>query len=429
MEAMKLVPLPSSHAHSGMRVDVAGDRISVDRLTLVDAAAAAFVAQTPGDDRPALMERALRIGLTALQQAGISVNVDVIRREFEGLLLKSQAANEKATRAVEDVLRQNFSDGDGRLPRTLEKFLGDRGALRTFVTELFDETRRDSAIGRMKLLLGSYFDGDASRLALLLDPTRMNSPLHQFRAEVSDGFVKLNERLTAIEAAASARATERAKSSAKGGDFEVLLEGMLAELARGSGDLVDRTADEPGAVARSKKGDFVLTVNPSLTRGADLRVVIEAKDRAVSGRAMQDELREARANRSAAVGFVVFTPAHAPAGIAPFDVRSGDVYCVIDPAAPDQATFEAAYRLARLLAVATLQEHEVEIDAAAIGGALTGIREQLELIRRLKTQLTSIGSTAKGIAEALDDMREMIVARVCEAEAELRAVRGDTRAG
>ena len=44
----------------------------------------------------------------------------------------------------------------------------------------------------MKTLLGSYFDGDASRLALLLDPTRMNSPLHQFRAEVSQGFAKLN---------------------------------------------------------------------------------------------------------------------------------------------------------------------------------------------------------------------------------------------
>ncbi len=110
----------------------------------------------------------------------------------------------------------------------------------------------------------------------------MNSPLHQFRVEISDGFAKLNDRLTAIEAAATARAAERSKSSAKGGDFETLLEGMLAEIARGAGDIVDRTGDEYGAVARSKKGDFVLTVNPDLSRGADLRVVIEAKDRAIS---------------------------------------------------------------------------------------------------------------------------------------------------
>jgi hypothetical protein len=426
MEAVKLVPLPSSQTP---RVEVQGDRLLIDRLTLVDTAAAAQVAATPAEDRGALIERALRIGLTALQQAGVTVNVDVVRREFETLLGQTQATNEKAARALEDVLRQNFADGDGRLPRTLEKFLGDRGALRSFVNELFDETRRDSAIGRMKLLLGTYFDGDASRLALLLDPTRLNSPLHQFRTEVADGFARLNDRLTAIEAAATARASERAKSAAKGGDFEALLEGMLADLARGAGDLVDRTADEAGAVARSKKGDFVLTVNPSLTRGADLRVVIEAKDRAMSGRGMRDELREAKANRSAAVGLVVFTPAHAPAGIAPFDVRAGDVYCVVDPASPDASTLEAAFRLARLMAVATLQEREVEVDAAAIAAALLGIREQLELVRKLKTQLTSIGTTAKGVSELLDEMREMILARVCEAEAEVRAVRAEVAAG
>ena len=57
-----------------------------------------------------------------------------------------------------------------------------------------------SAIGRMRTLLGTYFDGDASKLALLLDPTRQNSPMHQFRAEVASGFERLHERLTAIEA-------------------------------------------------------------------------------------------------------------------------------------------------------------------------------------------------------------------------------------
>ena len=328
---------------------------------------------------------------------------------------------------MEDVLRQNFADGDGKLPRTLEKFLGDRGQLRTFVGDLFDESKRDSAIGRMKTLLGTYFDGDASRLAVLLDPTRLNSPLHQFRTEVTNGFARLNDRLTAIEAAATARATERSRSAAKGGDFEDVVESMLGDLARGGGDIVERTADEQGNVLRSKKGDFVVTVNPSLTRGADLRIVVEAKDRTISGRAIRDELREARTNRSAALALVIFTPAHAPAGIAPFDVRAGDVYCVIDPEAPDRATLEAALRLARLLAIATLREAEVEVDAAAINAALVGIREQLELIRSLKAQLTSINGAANGVNTGLDRLRDGVLARVCEAEAELRAVAGGAR--
>ena len=87
----------------------------------------------------------------------------------------------------------------------------------------------------------------------------------------------------------------------------------------------------------------------------------------MSMRAMRDELREARENRGAAVAVAVFTPAHAPTGVAPFSLVGGDVYCVIDPEAPEPATLEAAVRLARLLALASLAEREVDVDAAAIG--------------------------------------------------------------
>jgi len=170
----------------------------------------------------------------------------------------------------------------------------------------------------------------------------------------------------------------------------------------------------------SKKGDFVLTLNSDATAGAELKIVVECKDRYVSGRGMRDELRDAKANRDAAVALVVFTTAHAPAGIAPFDIRAGDVYCVIDPAAPDAATLEASVRLARLLAMQTLREHDVQLDAAAVKAALNGVREQLEMIRALKQTLTSIGTSARDVHLGLDKLRDGILVRLMEAEAELR---------
>ena len=428
METARLVPLPSPADPAGPRVRVDADRILVDHLVIADAPLARFLAERPADERPALLERAVRIGLLALQDAGASVDVDVVRREFEAFLARSEKLNEQAAAALDAVLRQNFADGDGRLPRTLERFLGDRGQLRGFVNELFDETKRDSAIGRIRMLLGSYFDGDGSRLAQLLDPTRMGSPLFQFRAEVSEGFKGLNERLVALEAAGQARGAERARSAAKGTDFEDLLETMLGEVARGAGDVVERTADDQGAVLRSKKGDFVLTVDPRLTRGAELRVVIEAKDRAISARAIRDELREARENRGAAVALAVFTPAHAPAGIDPFTVVGEDVYCVLDPDAPEPRMLEAAVRLSRLLALASLRERSVELDAAAISAALCGIREQVEAVRTMKSQLTSIGNATKAMCTTLDRLREGILGRVAEVEAELRVVEAVTGA-
>jgi hypothetical protein len=413
MEA-RIVHLPTSEIH------IDGDRIVVERLVIRDGALAAVVGEQPAEDRVALVERALKIGLLALQDAGVTVNVDVVRTEFQKLLTQSEQVNLRAAEALDQTLRSNFADGDGRLPRTLERFLGDKGALRAYVGELFDETKRDSAIGRMRTLLGTYFDGDTSRLALLLDPTRQNSPMHQFRVEISQEFDRLNDRLTAIEAAAAARGAERAKSSAKGADFEDLLEAMLADLARGCGDLLDRTGGEAGGVLRSKKGDFVLTLNPASAGGADLRIVVEAKDRPMSGRAMRDELREAKENRAAAVGLVVFTPAHAPAGIAPFDIRAGDVYCVVDPAAPEIATLEAAVRLARLLALASTREQATEMDGEAIRAALTAVRAELDSIKGIKATLTSIATSSASVQACLDRLREAILARVAEAETEIR---------
>ena len=419
METARLVPLPSQSSRPPA-VRVESDRLVIEHLVLDDSALTAFVADRPAEERAALIERAIRVGLTAIQSVGVTVNVDAVRAEFQGLLRQTEAANERAATALDTILRQNFADGEGRLPRTLEKFLGDRGQLRNFVDELFDEGKRDSAIGRMKVLLGAYFDGDASRLAQLLDPTRMGSPLHQFRVEMADGFAKLNERLSAIEAAGAARASERAKSAAKGADFEGIVEDFLGEVARGSGDMLERTGTETGTLMGSKKGDFVLTLNAEATAGAELRVVVECKDRQISGRAMRDELREAKSNRDASVALVVFTPLHAPTGIAPFDVRAGDVYCVLDPAAPDPATLEAAVRLSRLLALQTLRERDIEVDAAAIAEALNGVREQLELVRALKSTLTSIGTSTKEVYAGLDRLRDGILARIAEAEAELR---------
>ena len=420
MEA-RILPLPTTE----IRVD--GERIVIERLVLRDPALAAVLAQREPADRPAVVERALKVGLLAIQDVAVSMDVDVVRDEFEKLVQASEQSQQRATEALDQVLRANFADGDGRVPRTLEKFLGDRGQLRGFVAELFDESKRDSAIGRMRTLLGQYFDGDASKLALLLDPTRQHSPMHQFRDEIAAGFERLNERLTAIEAAAAARGAERAKSAAKGGDFEDVLARLLGEISRGTGDLLDRTGDEIGDVLRSKKGDFVITMNPDRTGGADLRIVVEAKDRGMSTRSIREELREAKENRGATVGLVVFSPAHAPSGIAPFDVRAGDVYCVIEPTVPDPATLDAAVRLARLLALATLREVEADVDAEAIRAALAGVRADLDALKGVKATLTSIANSATGVQAALDRLRDAIVAHVCEAEAQVRAARAASR--
>ena len=403
-------------------LSVLGDRLTIHHLQLTDASLATFVAGVPEAERTALGANALRIGLQALANAGTSANVDVVRAEFGRMVEHMTATQARAAEALEASLRANFADGEGRLPRTLESFLGDSGRLQRLTAALFDPNRRDSAIGQLNEVLGRYFDGDGSRLAQLLDPTREASPLFQFRNEVSSEFRSLGERIASLEAAKGARADERARGTAKGIEFEDAVAEKLADLARGPGDFLERTGTDAGDALRSKKGDFVLTIDPSRTHGRELRVVIEAKDRSLSRRILAEELTAARANRGAAVALAVFTPEHAPAGVVPFALVGSDVYAVYDPEGDDGVGLEAAFRVARIMALLTLRDTAGQVDVSAVSEALQDVQFAVDNVRKMKSRLTSIGSAAQEVATLLDDLRERVLASVRDIDDLLRAV-------
>ncbi|HET7496114.1 MAG TPA: hypothetical protein VFJ80_11730, partial [Candidatus Limnocylindrales bacterium] len=84
--------------HSAVRLE--GDRIVVERLTLTDPTLAGFLGDRAAGDRGPLVERALRIGLIALQDAGVTVNVDAVRTEFERMVRQAEQVNERAAQAL-----------------------------------------------------------------------------------------------------------------------------------------------------------------------------------------------------------------------------------------------------------------------------------------------------------------------------------------
>ncbi|TMD97391.1 MAG: hypothetical protein E6I76_06065 [Chloroflexi bacterium] len=401
------------------QVTIEGDRLCADSLCVRDPELVRFVAEHEDADRPALVERALRVGLIALANAGVTVNVDAVQREFAALLERMDRSNEAASEALTTTLRDNFADADGRLPRTLDRFLGERGELRRLTAELFDPERRDSAIGRIRTLLGTYFDGDGALLAQLLDPAREGSPLHGFRDEMREGLERVAERLSNLEAARTARAEERARGTAKGGDFEDHVGHRLAPLARCWGDLLEHTGTTVGAGVRAKTGDYVLQLDPSWTRGVEVRVAIEAKDRRLGLTALARELDGARRNRGAAVAVAVFAPGLAPAGCAPLTLHGQDVICELDPDDPEAPGFEAAIRLARALALVASRQRPATVDVSAVTGQLESVRNRLREIQGMKTKLTSMKGVADDVACALDGLRAGVLDCVIAIEAEL----------
>jgi hypothetical protein len=400
----------------GCDVRVDGDHIAVTGLSLYDAELAAYVSDQPEVDRLAVVERGLKVGLIALRNAGVTLNVDFVAREFERLMHRTDESHDRAAAALDVALRESFGSKDGKLPRTLETFLGDDGTLRRLVDDLFDEERRDSAIGRMRTLLAGYFDGDGAIISRMLDPRLAGSPLHGFRTEMREMLKDVSDRLIRLEAARDARADERDKGTAKGLDFEDAVEARLDALLGGTGDLVESTGTAVGNSVRSRKGDFLITVDPSWTRGHSVRVAVEAKSGRVGLAKLCRDLDETRRNRDAVVAVAVYRAGNGPAGCAPFTLHGEHIICELDADDPDDTGFTAAVRVARVLALVAVRDRADVVDAAAVRRDLDGIRTQLDAIAGMKSKLTSISTATGDVRNGLDALRQGVMDRVMSIE-------------
>ena len=413
--------VPISSANKPTQVEIVGDRIRIASLEVVDRALAGFLESRSPEDRAETVERAMRVGLMALQSASGSIDVDHVRRAFDKLLSDASESNKKATAEVEEILRKTFANEGGALPATLERFLGNKGELALFTKDLFDENRRDSALGKLNTILGAYFDGDASKLAHLLDPTREASPLSGFRAEIAKRFDDVLLKIVELDASQKAAKGERKKGTAKGADFESRVVAEYTELLRATNDEIEGTGGITGAVPDSKKGDAVITINGRDASASVLRIVVEVKDKSMTGPAIEKELAEARENRKAEIALMVFSEAAAPAGAAPFTISRHGVYCVVDPETPDTAILEAGYRLARISALIRAKSEGSGADLSAVKDAIDALRSRLDSVKEIKKTLTAIDSTTEKARDELDALRSAIVTEIDRIEEQVRA--------
>ena len=183
-------------------------------------------------------------------------------------------------------------------------------------------------------------------------------------------------------------------------------------MARGLGDLVERTGADGGDAMTSKKGDLVITIDPTRTRGTSLRIVVEAKDRPMPLGRMTKELAEARVNRSAAIAMAVFTPHTAPTAVAPLALVGLDVFATYDPEADDAVALEAAYRAARSSPSSPLATPRSSSTRRPSPARSTILAARSTLCAARETKLTHIGSTAREVSDALDILRAGVLRSV-----------------
>ncbi len=225
--------------------------------------------------------------------------------------------------------------------------------LRTFRTEFdqllgdtFDADSKVSVMAKIEELVLATMKG-------LITPEIDDSPMGRLKKELVDtvqrevGDVaeevrRVTEHLGIVDATAEAYE----HTTAKGFDYEDLVDEAVGELAAGYGDLAECTANETGSCA-SKVGDEVVTLNRDDTHGVEARFTLEMKNRPLNMRKTMAELDQALANRDALAAIAVFrSQDQAPTSV-PFQYNDDKAIVVLDPDDGDELGTRLAYMWAR----------------------------------------------------------------------------------
>jgi hypothetical protein len=245
----------------------------------------------------------------------------------------------------------------------------------------------------------------------LIDPDNDESPLGRYRAEIVKEIEKKGEAI--LQAFAELKthfAVEEAKaaafehSAAKGFSFEHLLEEALTEIAAAFEDVAARVGGTPGG--RSRKGDFVVALNPADTNGEEPSYVLEAKDSPKKLPEIMKELDQAMANRGAVAAIAVFARAEQSPTKLPFQPFDNKAVVIFDKDAPDKLALRLACCWARWIARRNLAKAADDIDLGRIASLIEAARQGLATSSKIRTALN--GSKTQ-IDRALGHVESLVV--------------------
>lgn len=380
----------------------------------------------------AALDQLLRMGVLAMDAAGVTLNVDELEIEFERMRGDLTQQFDARVQQLEATFDAVFDEGDGTLAKAIERFVGEGGTL----PQLFDPDRRDSAVGRIRELLDEHVQGQSTSLQQLLDLSNEASPLAAWRTEMQREFDRQRKtieeyrrelaeaaaaQVTAAQeraraevaavrtelGAAEAVAHEHDRGTAKGREYEEVVFDAVSDIARIFGDSVEPTGDVQG-LDGCKKGDLVVHLAGRDTGGLAVRMVFEAKDRKLTLTPVLRELDGAKDNRDACAAVGVFARRdQMPAGAAPFREQGHGRYLVLldKEAVDDRTALEVAYRLARFQALAELHADDAEVDTRAIRDDVEATRHKLQAFSSVKSSLTRLRN---GLLSGTDDLERQL---------------------
>lgn len=394
---------------------------------------------------------ALRVGVIALRSVTPALDTAMVDQRFQSLERKLQAYATEFGDGLQNQMARYFESGTGVVTRHLDSILGTDGSLPKTLEEYFDEQH-----GRLVQIVRDQV-GPESDFSKVVDPDNSRGLLQrietlvarklneasdevlgQFSLDEADSAIARFQRLIAAQVEEikkentnffselkehfglqRGRQEESLHGTQKGRDFETAIYERVAQIAAALGDTTENLTAIPGNLPRCKTGDYVATLAEDAGAAGE-SVVLEAKNRAgYTLRDALDELKQAKENRGASVGVMIFETQCCPVEVSGFRIIGTDIImrATSEPSTETEIYLECAYRIARAMVVANKrQQYSKELDVNRITEAVQRIHETCERFTDIRKKAASIKQSAAGIEELADSLRPEIQQALREIE-------------
>jgi|GEM_PF-872797 len=417
----------SAGADAFQSIEIQGEVVTLHSLQIRNPDIAAYLSPQLTKDQPQAFIRAVEVGVFCLERASTAKDTDFVKRQIERLLNDLESKVGAIPTKVRDELLTKVGTGDGQVLKPLvdaaclaAKSVTDRiSECKTFVADLLDPTKDSSSVGKA-----------VKTVSDMLDPARKDSVQGSLEAAITkvtgeDGILAKSVKTVVADAIKPLKEEVDALGKEIRGQ-EAAEEALMQTIEKGvpyEEDVVHRLQPWAKAVGAqlehvggdNRPGDVVLKLTGTSISSADVRLVIEARDRktAVGRKAIADDLTVKMAERSANAA-IYLSRAVDGLGREVGDWCEGE--CDLGPwiATTDQHLHTAIRFLVALHRLRTLRSDRPELDGAAIENQIQRIRTALTRIKTINRKVTDVRSTADEIgteATSLrDETREALIA-------------------
>ena len=376
------------------KIEVNSSEVIINDLVIENEDLSQYIASSENKEQ-ALIE-VISLGVQTLNTLKNSIEKDYTKKVFKDMSESMDKTLDTTLTSIQDEFNNYFDDEDGTFIKELNDSSSELSkTLKEEFENFLDPSKTESAITKIKEVLTEAKEQSKLSFEEALNPSVESSKIYELKTQLVDSFNnKIDEISTQVSDLTTALGIEektaelKEKSTQKGLEFEEVVQTKLVELA--PNDFVSRVSKEKGSVAKSDKGDHVLTISQGNEN--EVNIVFESKsgNDFDSTSKIKKYLDEAMKNRDSEVGVMVFDE------ISRYKELSANPFFIIDENklavyldkenSVDDTAFRVCYVYARQLAlkISNTNVTSNEVDLSMLHNELNDIFTEINNLRAIK---------------------------------------------